>query len=97
MPGIEPCFVVEAAYAKGAAQTRGPFREAHLARLAMLSEEGALVLGGAYDDVSASLLVFALESEDAVAAIIESDVYWKNKVWTAYKIRRFNRVLFEDA
>jgi uncharacterized protein YciI len=97
MPASEPCYVVEAPYAAGVAEKRAPFREAHLARLAMLSDEGALVMAGAYDDLSGSLLVFALASEDAVAAIVETDVYWKNRVWTSYKIRKLNRVLFEDA
>ena len=92
----EPCYVAECLYARDAAQKRAPFREAHLARVAMLSDEGALLLVGAFDDMSASLLVFAVESEDAATAIIESDVYWKNKVWTSYKIRRLNRVILED-
>ena len=92
----EPCYVAECLYAKDAPQRRGPFREAHLARIGMLSDEGALLLAGAFDDMSASLLVFAVGSEEAVAAIIETDVYWKNKVWTSYKIRRLNRVILED-
>ena len=97
MPAIEPCFVVEAIYAKDAAEKRKPHREAHIGRLAMLNDEGAFLLGGAFDDLSASLMVFAVGSEEAVAAIVETDAYWKNKVWTSYKIRRLNRVVFEDA
>lgn len=97
MAATEVCFVVEALYAQRAAELRVPHREAHLGRLAMLSDEGALVLGGAFDDLSASLLVFAVATEEAVAAIIESDVYWRNKVWTSYRIRKLNRVLFMDA
>jgi uncharacterized protein YciI len=97
MVATEVCFVVEALYAKGAAELRVPHREAHLGRLAMLSDEGALVFGGAFDDLSASLLVFAVGTEEAVAAIVETDVYWRNKVWTSYKIRKINRVLFVDA
>ena len=92
----EPCYVVECLYARDAAQKRAPFREAHLARIGMLSDEGALLLAGAFDDMSASLLVVAVESEEAVVAIVETDVYWKNKVWTSYKIRRLNRVVLED-
>lgn len=97
MPAIEPCFVVEAMYAKDAAERRKPHREAHISRLAMLNDEGALLISGAFDDMSASLLAFAVASEEAVAAIVETDVYWKHKVWTSYKIRKLNRVLFEDA
>lgn len=96
MTVTEPCYVAECTYARDAAARRGPFREAHLARLGMLSDEGALLLVGAFDDLSASLLVFTVESEEAVTAIIETDVYWKNKVWTSYEIRKLNRVVLED-
>jgi uncharacterized protein len=96
MTVTEPCYVAECVYAKDAAAKRAPFREAHLARVGMLSDEGALLLAGAFDDMSASLLVFAVGSEEAAAAIIETDVYWKNKVWTSYKIRKLNRVVLED-
>jgi uncharacterized protein YciI len=92
----EPCYVAECFYVKGAAEKRGPFREAHLARIGMLSDEGALLMAGAFDDMVSSMLVLAVESEDAVVAIIETDIYWKNKVWTSYKIRTFNRVVLED-
>lgn len=97
MPVSQPCFVVEATYAKGAAQRRAPYREVHLTRMAMLNDEGALLLAGAFDDLSASLLVFAVGSEDAVRAIVESDVYWRNKVWTNYTVRKLNAVIFEEA
>jgi len=93
---IEPCYVAECIYSTDAATRRPPFREAHLARVGMLSDEGALLLAGAFDDLSASLLVFAVESEEAAAAIVETDVYWKNKVWTSYTIRKLNRVVLED-
>jgi len=96
MTVTEACYVAECVYSEDAAGKRAPFREAHLARVGMLSDEGALLLAGAFDDMSASLLVFAVESEEAAAAIIETDVYWKNKVWTSYKIRRLNRVVLED-
>jgi uncharacterized protein len=86
-------WVVEAAYAEGAADKRAPFREEHLDRVAKLCNEGALVLAGAFADMSASLLVFAVESEDAVRAIVETDVYWRNRIWTDYTVRRLNRVV----
>ena len=93
---IEPCYVAECIYAPDAAQRRAPIREEHLARIGMLSDEGALLLAGAFDDLSASLLVFGVESEQAAAAIVETDVYWKTKVWTSYTIRKLNRVVLED-
>lgn len=89
------CFVVEAAYVKGAADKRTPFRSQHLERLAKLHEEGALVLAGAYDDLSASLLVLAVSNEKAVKAIIETDIYFQNKIWTGYTVRKLNKVVFD--
>jgi hypothetical protein len=84
--------VVEAAYAEGASGRRAPFREEHLQRVRKLGAEGALVLAGAFDDMSASLLVFLVESQDAVEAIVETDVYWKQGIWTGYTVRKLNRV-----
>ena len=95
MAHTEPCFVVEAAYAEGAAERRAPFRAEHLGRLGMLADEGALLLAGSFDDLSASMLVFALESEEAVVAVIETDVYWRQSVWTSYTVRKLNRVVLE--
>ena len=97
MAGTEPCFVVEAAYAEGAAERRAPYRAEHLDRVGMLADEGALLLAGAFDDLSASLLVFAVQSEEAVAAIIETDVYWRQRIWTSYTIRKLNRVVLEGS
>ena len=93
MPGTGTSWMVEAVYAGDAAERREPFRAEHLDRVRKLSREGALVLAGAFADMSASLLVFAVESEDAVRAIVETDVYWRNGVWTSYAVRRLNRVV----
>ena len=91
----QPCFVVEATYAPDAATKRVPFRDKHLERMSKLSDEGAVIVAGAYDDMSSSLLIFTLETEESVRAIIESDVYMKEGVWTGYAIRVLNRVAFD--
>lgn len=91
-PHLKTSYVVEAAYAEDAAVGREPFRAEHLDRVGKLSREGALVLAGAFADMSASLLVFAVGSEEAVRAIVETDVYWRNGIWTGYTVRRLNRV-----
>jgi uncharacterized protein len=89
---ITTCHVVEAAYVEGAAEKRGPYREEHLERVGKLIDAGAVVVAGALADMSASLLVLDIEGEDAVRAVIESDVYWINGVWTGYTVRKLNRV-----
>ncbi|HYY43678.1 MAG TPA: YciI family protein [Actinomycetota bacterium] len=87
-------FVVEALYAPDARERRGLLRREHLDRLEKLAVEGSLVVAGAFEDLSASLLVFDLQSEESVRMVIETDVYWRNKIWTDYTVRRFNRVFF---
>jgi uncharacterized protein YciI len=89
---IKPYLVVEADYGEDAAQRREPFREEHLERVRKLGREGALVLAGGFDDMRTSLLVFDLADEQAVAAVIESDVYWREGIWTGYRVRKLNSV-----
>lgn len=89
------CFAVTPLLVKDATEKRAPFRAQHLERLAKLFSEGALVIAGAYDDMSGGLLVFDLESEAAVKAVMDSDIYSKNGIWTGYSIKKLNRVLFE--
>jgi uncharacterized protein len=90
---IQTCHVVTATYCEGAAEKRAPYREAHLERVGKLIDAGAVVVAGALGDMSASLLVLAIEGEDAVRAVIESDVYWQNGIWTDYEVKRLNRVV----
>ncbi|HEX2150054.1 MAG TPA: YciI family protein [Actinomycetota bacterium] len=89
---ITTCHVVEATYVEGAAEKRGPFREQHLQRVEKLIDAGAVIVAGALADMSASLLVFDIEGEDAVRAVIESDIYWIKGIWTDYSVRKLNRV-----
>lgn len=93
MAEIRPCFLVKAIYVEDAHEKRVPFREEHLSRVEKLIQEGAVLLAGAMDDMSHSLLVFNVESEDAARAVVESDVYWKNGVWTDYSVNKLNRVV----
>ncbi|MGH9197012.1 MAG: YciI family protein [Acidimicrobiia bacterium] len=93
MAEIRPCFFVEAVYVANAAEKRAPFRAEHLSRVEKLLKEGALLLAGAVEDMTASVLVFNVASEDAARAVVESDVYWKNGIWTDYTVSRLNRVV----
>lgn len=95
MPELKTSYLVEAAYVQDAAGKRGPYRDDHLARLGKLAHEGVLVVAGALADLSASVFILAVESEDAARAIVETDAYWKGGVWTDYTIRKMNRVVFD--
>lgn len=94
MADIRTSHLVEARYVEGAAGKRAPYREEHLERMGKLYRQGALVVAGALADMSASLLVLAVESEEAARAIVETDVYWRNGIWTGYEVKRLNQVLF---
>ena len=94
MPEIQPCYVVEASYVNDAQDKRQPFRDQHLERMEKLFNEGALLSVGAFDDMSGTLLILAVESEEAAEAIVKTDVYYKQGIWTGYTIRRLNKVEF---
>jgi uncharacterized protein len=93
MAEIRPCYVVEATYVEGAAEKRAPHRAEHLERVEKLLAEGAMLVGGALDDMSASVIVLDVANEEAAIAVIESDVYWRAGIWTDYKVRKLNRVV----
>lgn len=94
MAAVEPCILVEAAYASDAESRRAPYRDAHLDRLEKLDAEGALLFGGGDEDLTKSILIFAVASEESVRAIIDTDIYLKNGVWTSYTVTKVNRVIF---
>jgi hypothetical protein len=92
-PVIEQLWLVEATYAPDAAETRVPFRSAHLARLLELKEAGVVVEAGAFTDVSASIVLVRADSEEAALAICRDDVYMRNGVWVEIRARPFGRVI----
>jgi hypothetical protein len=96
MPALRTAYVVEAAYVEGAAEKRAPFRQDHLDRMSKLYREGVVVVAGALADMSASVIVVNVEHEEAARAIVTTDTYWLNGIWTTFTIRKLNRVVFED-
>ncbi|MDQ4148487.1 MAG: YciI family protein [Actinomycetota bacterium] len=95
MPELVTCHIVEATYVEGVAEKRTPYRQEHLDRMQKLYDEGVVLVAGALADLSASVLVLAVESERAARRIAETDVYWRNGIWTSLQIRQLNRVAFE--
>jgi uncharacterized protein len=93
VPAIEQIWLVEATYAPDAAETRVPFRAAHLARLVELKEAGVVIEAGAFTDVSASIVLVRADSEEAALAICREDVYMRNGVWVEIRARPFGRVV----
>ena len=93
MPTVQPVFVVEPTYAPDARQRREPVRGAHLAGIQRLAHDGHLLLAGAYEDMSASLLILAVDSEEEALRLVRDDVYWDAGVWIGVDVRRLNRVM----
>ena len=94
-PGVsvEETWLIEATYAPDAAETRVPFRTAHLERLVELRDAGVLLVAGAFADVSASICLVRAETEEAALAIARDDVYLANGIWVEVRARKFVRVL----
>ena len=93
LPEIESIWFVEATYAPDAAETRVPFRAAHLARIVELKEAGVIVEAGAVPDVSASIVLLRAPSEEAAIDVCRDDIYMKNGVWVEIRARPFGRVV----
>jgi uncharacterized protein len=92
-PVIESVWLIEATYAPDAAETRKPFRAAHLARLLELKDAGVIVEVGAFMDVSKSVVLVRAESEEAALAVCRDDVYMRNGVWVEVRAHPFGRVV----
>jgi uncharacterized protein len=95
MTAFGKAWVVEARYADGAQELRAPWRAEHLARTMQLRDSGRLLFGGAFEDLSASLVGYIVESEAAARELVESDVYWRKGVWTDYTVRALAFPIFD--
>lgn len=93
LPDIESVWYVEATYAPDAAETRVPFRAAHLARIVELKVAGVIVEAGAFPDVSTSIVLLRAPSEEAAIDVCRDDIYMKNGVWVEIRARLFGRVV----
>jgi uncharacterized protein YciI len=83
----ERAFLVEATLSPDAITRRVPVRPAHLARLRALLGDGRLIVGGAVEDLSESILIIRAADLGAARAIVEADVYVAEGVWTEIRIR----------
>lgn len=93
---FESVFVIEATYAPDAAELRRPVRAEHLARLARLRDDGIILEGGAFADMSASMLIIRAPDEAAALAVARDDVYLRAGVWVELRARPFGRVIRPD-
>jgi len=84
-------FVMWGSYCDDVLERRAPHREAHLARLAQLQRDGALVTLGPTVDLAMVFGVYEAPDEAAARALVEDDPYWRHGVWTAYEVKEWTQ------
>jgi len=75
---------------------RPKFRDAHLAYLRPLLEQGKILLGGPFTDGSGMMVVLDLENEAAVREFFAKDPFVIEKVLDGMDIKPFRKVLPPD-
>lgn len=79
-------FLATATFTADAQVRRVPHREAHLAHVRSLLDDGTAVIAGALADLSASVLVLRAEDERAARALLEQDPYWQHGIWISIEV-----------
>ena len=85
-------YVMWGSYCDRVLEKRAPFRQAHLDNLKALKDSGKLQSIGPTQDVTKVFAVYIGESETEVRALIESDPYWQNQIWTEYEVHEWIQV-----
>lgn len=76
-------------YCENALEKRTPYRQNHLAGLAEQKEKGILITLGPTKDNTQVFGIYSAQTEEEVKALVESDPYWKNQIWTDYQIKEW--------
>ena len=76
-------FVLWGTYCADALVKRAPYRDEHLARLQALKEQGTLITLGPTEGSTHVFGIFEAEEISVVRELVEDDVYWKQRIWTA--------------
>jgi len=80
-------FVLMYEYVPDVVERRAPFRPAHLELYREWRADGRIVMGGAVGDPPhGALIVFEVDSPDAVEAFAAADPYVRNGIVTARRV-----------
>ncbi len=90
-------FILTYDFGPDVAEERKPHRAAHLAYLNLLAERGDLILGGAYADLSAGVMIMKAEGADAVERMASADPYVTGGVAKSIHVREWTTVVGKDA
>jgi hypothetical protein len=81
-------YAVQLAFSDDSA--RLALRPAHRERLAELAADGALLAAGPWSDDSGALLVFVVDSREALEAILTADPYYSTPGVTVTSVQEWN-------
>jgi uncharacterized protein len=84
-----PKYIMWGSYCENALEKRTPYRQDHLAGLAIQKEKGILITIGPTKDSTQVFGIYEAETEAQVRKLIESDTYWKNQIWTEYQVKEW--------
>jgi uncharacterized protein YciI len=84
-----PKYIMWGSYCENALEKRTPYRQDHLAGLAEQKEKGILITLGPTKDNTQVFGIYSAQTEEEVKALVESDPYWKNQIWTDYQIKEW--------
>ncbi len=80
-------------YVEDMSERRGPYREAHLARVAAEREAGNVLIAGALGDPPhGAAIVFRGVDREAIAAFVAGDPYVEAGLVTQWRVERWNVV-----
>ena len=79
-------FVLWGTYCSDALEKRTPFRDAHLARLQSLKDDGCLITLGPTEGSTHVFGIFEAPDLSTVRSLIEADIYWTEGIWTAFEV-----------
>lgn len=87
-------FAAVISYGPDIVERRAPHREAHLAHLRRLHEEGKVVLAGAWNNpLDGGLIIFRAASREEVEALMREDPYAKAGLFEDVRVREWNVVI----
>jgi uncharacterized protein len=84
-----PKYIMWGSYCENALEKRIPYRQDHLAGLAMQKEKGILITLGPTKDNTQVFGIYEAETEAQIRELVESDPYWKNQIWTEYQVKEW--------
>ncbi|WP_041699211.1 YciI family protein [Thalassoporum mexicanum] len=82
-------FVMWGSYCDNVLEKRAGCRQAHLDNLKALKEAGKILTIGPTTDLQMVFGVYVAADQAAAKAMIESDPYWQNQIWTEYQVREW--------